>query len=67
MILFKTALRVWGWHFGGSYRSAELWKAPGTIFSKRSGDIRVVDEVKFAVYTVGVPFSKLEPMLNAPP
>ena len=26
-----TASRVFGWHFWGSYLSAELWKAPGAI------------------------------------
>ena len=30
------ASRVCGWHFGGSYRSSELCKAPGAVFLWRS-------------------------------
>ena len=31
MMCSRTATRVEGWHFGGSYLSAALWKAPGAI------------------------------------
>ena len=45
--------------------SAELWNASETIFSKVSGDI--LNEDRFVVHTVEIPFSKLEPRWNVPP